>query len=121
MYSFDFPNMLNGSHVALLKDEDATNSNIELALMSWKNSLFGDPYFGSNLKRFIYEQNNVILRDLVIDDIYLCLQQFIPQIYVDRRDITVDGQKDTLYATIKYTNIFDKTVNLYQIDLMTRQ
>ena len=121
MYSLAFPKMFNSTTTRLFSDHEATSSNLKLLLKSEKYSLFGDPYFGTSLKKLTFEQNNIVLQDLVIDDIYLCLQQFIPQIYVDRRDITVDGQKDTLYATIKYTNIFDKTVNLYQIDIMTRQ
>ena len=61
--------MFNSGGTRLLKDKDATISNTRLLLASWKNSLFGDPYFGTNIKRFIYQQNNIILRDLIIDDI----------------------------------------------------
>ena len=67
MYSIAFPNMFSTAKTNLVRDVDATMSNMRLLLASWKNSLIGDPYFGTNLKKFIYEQNNIVLRDLIID------------------------------------------------------
>ena len=80
MYSINFPEMFNPAGTKLIQDHEATASNLRLLLASWKRSLLGDPYFGTNIKAFLYEQNNVILKDIIIDDIYVSIQQFMPQI-----------------------------------------
>jgi len=119
MFSIAFPEMFATSRTLLVEDKEATCSNLKLLLASWKKSLFGDPYFGTNLKRFIYEQNNVVLRDLIIDDIYVSLQIFMPQLSLTRKDIVITHDKTALYATINCINKIDNQPNLYQIRLMT--
>lgn len=117
MYSLAFPNILDSAKVNLISGNDATLSNTRLLLHSWKTSLFGDPEFGTNIKRFIYEQNNIILRDIIIDDIYTALQVFIPQILVRREDITIDLDGTNVTCTINCINKLDNQTNLYQINL----
>lgn len=117
MYSIGFPEMFSSAGTRLLEDREATLSNLKLLLASWKNSLFGDPYFGSNIKNFIYEQNNIILRDLIIDDIYVSIQQFMPQIYIKREDIEVINDGVDVYVNINCINKLDKELNGYQINL----
>jgi hypothetical protein len=117
MYSIAFPEMFNNGGTILVKDSEASASNLKLLLGTWKNSLFGDPYFGTNIKMFIYEQNNIILRDLIIDDIYVSIQQFMPQLAVQRKDIQVFNDGVDVYVTINCINKLDKEVNTYQIKL----
>ena len=119
MYSIGFPEIFNSSGTILVKDENATMSNLKLLLTSWKNSLYGDPYFGCNIKNFIYEQNNIVLRDLIIDDIYVSIQQFMPQIYIKREDIKIINDGVNVYAEINCINKLDKQPNTYQIDLLS--
>ena len=88
MKSISFPDIFNNTSVKTVSDHEATVSNLKLLLFSEKTSLFGDPYFGTNLKKLLFEPNNVILQDIVIDDIYTAIIQFMPQIRVSRRDIS---------------------------------
>ncbi len=118
MNSFDFPNMLSSAKANLIQDKEATISNMRLLLASWKTSLFGDPYFGTNIKKFIYEQNNIILRDLIIDDILLAIHDFMPQIYVQRRDINITIKKQEVYVTINCINKLDNTQLSFTVNLM---
>lgn len=117
MYSIQFPRMVSNTNALLVQDHEATVQNLKLALLSEKNTLLGDPYFGTNLKRFTYEQNNQILRDLVIDDIYTAIIDFMPQIRVSRSDITVTSDRAKIYANIRATNLIDYTTDLYNINL----
>lgn len=117
MYSIKFPDMLSSARTNLIKDKEATLSNTRLLLASWKTSLFGDPYFGTNIKRFIYEQNNIILRDIIIDDIYVSLTEFIPQLYVTRKDITLSLNQNTIICTINCINKLNNEIDLYTINL----
>lgn len=117
MTSFNFPDMLNSARANLIEDREATISNMRLLLASWKTSLFGDPYFGTNIKSYIYDQNNVVLKDLIIDDIVLSLHEFMPQISVQRRDIIITQKKNDLYATITCINKLDSLEMNFTIKL----
>lgn len=117
MYSIKFPDMLSNTTTNLVEDHEATLSNLKLLLLSDKYSLFGDPYYGTNLKKLMFNQNNTVLADLVIDDIYTAITTFIPQIWVDRKDITVTSDKYNIYVNIKATNLIDYTTDLYNINL----
>ena len=121
MYSLSFPNIFSkdGTRTMLVEDHQATFSNLKLALASTKNSLLGDPDFGSLLRRKLFEQNTPILRDLVIDDIYTTILTFMPQILLKRSDITVTSNGVDLFATIKCTNLIDYELDTYTINLTT--
>ena len=117
MYSIDFPVMFKSSKTLLLKDSDATLSNLKLLLNSTKNTLFGDPYYGTNLKKFIFEQNDIILQDIIIDEIYTSIITFMPQIYIERNYIKLLKNGVDVVATIKCVNKLDHKVDLYTINL----
>lgn len=105
--SFSFPNLFNSGGTKLVYDSKATNQNLKTLLLSTKQSLLGDPNYGTNLKKLIFNQNNSILRDIVIDDIYTNIQVFLPQIDVKREDIELISERNTLYVNIKAKNMLD--------------
>ena len=117
MYSFDFPNMVSSVTTNLLSDHKATASNTKLLLLSWKNTMLGDPFFGTNLKRFVYEQGSEMLQDLIIDDIQTSLAIFMPQLVVLRKDITVYIDKYDVYVDINCINKIDGVNDLFTIKL----
>ena len=117
MYSIKFPDMLSSAKTNIIENHEATISNLRLMLASWKTSLFGDPYFGTNIKRFIHEQNNIILKDIIIDDIYLSIQQFMPQVYCKRSDIELSLKYSDVYCTINCINKLSNQNNLYEVNL----
>lgn len=117
MYSIKFPDMLSSASTNLVEDHEATMSNLRLMLASWKTSLFGDPYFGTNIKRYLHEQNNVVLRDLIIDDINLAIHDFMPQLQTSRDQITVEQKKDQIYVNIECTNMLQSQPDTYTIIL----
>ena len=119
MKSFDFPNIFNGIHTNIIEDKKATACNLRLLMSSIKKELFGDPYFGNNLLKFLYDQNNIVLRDLVIDEIYTTIATFMPQLIIYREDITIVSDGVDLIATIQCTNKLDNEVNLYTLNLTT--
>ena len=117
MYSFDFPSMLNSSTARLRTDKEAVRSNVLLLLQTEKNSLFGDPYFGVELKQYLFEQAASIVPDLLIDKLLSAIIEFVPQVYITRDDITVSTDGTDIFATIKYMYILDNTVDIYTINL----
>lgn len=118
MNSIAFPIMFGNTTTKVVKDHEATAQNLKLLLMSDRNGLFGDPYFGTILKRLMFEQNNVVLRDIVIDAIYTAVLQYMPQIKVLRKDITITQDGSKIYINIKATNMLDFQTDLYNINLL---
>lgn len=118
MYSIAFPDMVSNTNTKIISDHEATWSNLKLLLLSAKQTLFGDPYFGSNLKKLMFEQNNQVLRDIVIDDIYTTILSFMPQITLKRNDIEIISNRETVYIKIKCTNLLDYQVNTYTLNMM---
>lgn len=119
MYSIAFPDMFSTATTNIFSDYDATLSNLKLLLMSNKLSLFGDPYFGTNLTKYLFDNNNTVLRDLVIDDIYTNIATFMPQLIVSRNDIKIKQKKTQLFVELTAKNIIDNVNNLYEIQLTT--
>ena len=117
MRSLAFPKMFTTTRTNTVEDREATLSNLKLLLLSFKGSLLGDPNYGTNLSRIIYSNNHQILRDLVIDDIYMAIGEFMPQLRVPRENISIYGDGINLYATINATNLLNYTTNLYEINL----
>ena len=67
----------------------------------------------------MFDQNNYILRDQIIDMMYTQLAIFIPQGHVERKDITVfqDREKAKLYCEFSGINQIDYQLNTYQLVL----
>lgn len=121
MYSISFPKIFDGVRTKLLKDSKATASNLWLLLNSSKMSLFGDPYFGTSLKRAIFEQNDNILIDLVIDEIYTVVKTFMPQVQLLREDIVLSQEGVDIVCNMKCTDLTDYTTNMYSINLTNEE
>lgn len=122
MRSIKFPNMFSTNSTNVWKSNEylkATKQNAILVLHTEKGELLGDPYFGLLLKHYLFDQNNYILRDAIIDQIYTQLALFIPQVHVDRKDIDIvqDKEKGKLYCTFSGTNQIDYQFNTYNLVL----
>lgn len=119
MNAVRFPKMFNSNKTAIVKDKEATEQNLKSLLASFKKTLLGDPYFGSNLQKLLFEHNNVILQDLVVDDIFSAINAFMPQIRVIRDNITVTSDGNIVYVKIRAQNLLDYTFSEYSLNLLT--
>ena len=121
MRSIQFPKMFNNASTNLVLDKDATESNLKLLLMSEKNELLGDPYFGVNLRKYLFEQNNNIMDDMLIDDIYTAIALFMPQLVVKRTDIKLIHEDTLLRCTISGVNQLSFEIDSYDIVLLREE
>ena len=64
MNCISFPKLFKGNQTLIKKDIDATSECMHLLLSSEVNEMFGNPDFGIRLKKFTFDQNNYILRDI---------------------------------------------------------
>ena len=124
MRSYQFPKMFNTNSSNIIKSADylkATKQNTFLLLQCERGELFGDPYFGLMLRHYLFDQNNYILKDAIIDVIYTQIALFIPQIKFKRNDIDIiqDKSKGKGRLICKCTGInqIDYTQNTYNLVL----
>lgn len=121
MKSIAFPKMFNNASTNIIEDHNATESNLNLLLLSDKNELLGDPYFGIQLKKYLHEQNNSIMDTMLIDDIYTAIALFMPQLIVRRQDITLAHKGTTLTCSIVGTNQLNFQVDSYDVVLLREE
>lgn len=122
MRSIKFPKMFSPNSTRVWKSSEhlnATKQNTILLLHTTRGELFGDPYFGLMLKRYLFDQNSYILKDAIIDMIYTQLAIFIPQVKVKRQDIEIiqDKERGKLYCNFSGVNQIDYTFNTYSLVL----
>ncbi len=102
MKSLNFPNMLSHSSTNLIEDKKATLNNMKLLIGSGKGELLGDPFYGPGIKKYIYSQNGKLLKDIIIDEIYTQVSVFMPQVYIQRKDIEIlQNERGKITANIK--------------------
>lgn len=101
----------------IVRNGDATLQNLCLLLKSEQGEFRFDPFFGIRLKRYLFNQNDYILRDIIIDEIYTKIVTFIPQITVKREDIKLVSDRARLSVGIRCMNNADFTTNMYNIVL----
>lgn len=110
--------MFNNTTTKVVEGHAATAQNLKLLLLSDRGAFFGDPYYGNIIKQLIFEPNNYILRDIVIDAIYTVILQFMPQLLVNRKDITIVQQGVDISVNVKATNMLDYQTDMYNVNLL---
>ena len=119
--SISFPKMFNKNTTLVKSGEDAIMQNLSTLLLSVSGGLKDDPYYGINLKKYMFNQNNYILRDILIDEIYTQIKIFMPQLQVERKQISLVQQDTTVYVKIQALNREDYTTNMYQLALFNTE
>ena len=120
MISIKFPDMLSLNKVNLIYDNsEATLSNLRTLLHCDRKTMIGDPAFGSYAREYLFEQNDSMLRDIIIDGVYTTIRRYMPQLSLTRSDIKVTSDGYKVSANISCINNIDATVNNYNIDLIT--
>ena len=115
MRSLKFPEIFNSNSTNTIKDLDATRQNTLLLLKSEKGEFVSDPYYGIRLKRYLFNQNSYILKDIIIDEIYTQVALFMPQLTIERNDIKLIRDRAKLICTFKAINRIDFTTNMYSL------
>lgn len=118
--SLNFKNIFNKTSSNILYDKEATTQNLIRLLNTEKGTFKSDPEFGISLKKNLFSPTHVLLRDILIDEIYTQIALFIPQLKVSRKDISVlidSDVKGKVCVKIRGVNQLDLTTNMYQINI----
>lgn len=132
MYSIAFPNIFNGSKVNLAKDYDAIKINLKSLLMSNRGGLFGDPYYGLNLKKILWGQakesleidllpDDTIKKELLKDEIFNAIYSYMPQVSIKRNDIDVKVDGNLVQASIEVKADSKIPSDLFNIKILLDQ
>ena len=117
--SIAFPNMFTRTSTNFVTDKEATFQNLKYLILSEKGELFGDPFYGVGLKQYLFDQNDTIIKDLVLDDMYTAIATFMPQLRINRNDLKLrTGDKGEIFVDIRAINQLDFTTDLYSIVLL---
>lgn len=119
MYSIAFPDIFNGSKVNLNKDYDAIKVNLKSLLMSNRGGLYGDPFYGLNMKQILWSQAcKPVVEELLKDEIFNAIYSYMPQVTITRDDIDVKVSGNVVQASINVE--VDPTVpsNLFNIQIL---
>ena len=88
-------------------------------MSSDKGSLFGDPDYGTVIMKYLFEQNDNVVKSLLIEKIYMAIKQFMPQLIVDRKNIKVTAPTmKSIQIEITAINKIDYQLDTYSIELV---
>lgn len=121
MNSISFPKIFKGNSTDIKTGLDATRECLLLLLSTEVGEMFGDPEFGIRLKKYTFNQNNYVLRDIIIDELFEQINTFCPQIKISRNDINIEQEGNKLYAHIKALNKVDFTTSTYDLVLLNNE
>lgn len=122
--SFSFPDMIDkySGGFNSIQNKDAVKQHIKLLLHSIKTELLGDPYYGTDLQKLIFDPNDVVIKDRVIDEIYMAIRMFVKEVIVTRKDIRItQDKKGTVSVELKLTYDKDGTNDLFNIQLISSE
>lgn len=117
MNCINFPKIFKGNSTMISEGKEATKEALRLLLSSETGEMFGDPDFGITLKKYTFEQNNYILRDILIDEIYVKICTFCPQIFLERKNIEITFEGKVMHIKISYKNRETFTNDIFNLEL----
>lgn len=102
--TFNFPDMLGAKTSNIITDfNSATILNIINLLSSEQGEFIYDPFYGLALKRKLFDPNDTVMVNNLIDDIVLQINTFIPQVSINRNDIVIDQTtRGKTYLRLKF-------------------
>ena len=119
MISINFPQIFSSNATKTVKDMNATKQNTYLLLSSQVKKMFGDPAYGTHLLKFMFQPNSLMIRDMIVDDIYNTIALYMPQLRLNRKDIEIinDEVLGKITCKFKATNIANYETDTYQLVL----
>ena len=117
-YSISFPDIFNKSTINLKRDYDAVN--IVLLLGSNKGGLYGDPWFGTDIKSVLWDPNHRdILNDIIKDQIFESIYSYMPNnIEIKRDDVTINIVDNYANVEINLSAYSNKENDMLNISLL---
>lgn len=105
-------------NTVMITDIESINNCIGLLLRTSKGELVGDPMFGTNLMRMIYEPNDYILQDSVRSEIVTAVSKYENRVYITEQDISITSEDTTVYVSLSYYVKKTGEIGTFQLSLL---
>lgn len=102
--SIQFPylfSLLSGN-TQLDTNFDSINRSIALILLTGKGEVFGNPEFGSDIKRYQFQEMTPAVQQLLADVIIDAITKNENRIDINNKDIQMEQVEDKLYIKLSY-------------------
>lgn len=102
--SFAFPNMISDvtRQMKLVSDKVAIETSLKALLSTSKGELLGDPLYGTNILKYVYNTNDVILADIIRTEICTAVSKYEKRITVKEKNIKVYREINNINIIIQY-------------------
>lgn len=119
-YSISFPDMFNKSHVNLENGYDAIRQDLILLLGSNKGGLYGDPWFGTEIKSILWDQaHNDIAIKIIQEQVYESIYSYMPNnVTINSDDIVVNIIDNYVNVQINLSAYSNKENDMLSISLL---
>lgn len=104
--------------VSVISEIESINNCIGLLLRSSRGELVGDPMFGTNLMKMMYEPNDYILQDSVRSEIVTAINKYENRVYVTESDIDVSSDDNVVDVSISYYVKKTGEIGVFQFSLL---
>ena len=103
--SIKHPKIISNTNGNVELDELASsiNRSIALILLTAKGEMYFNPEFGSNLRYYIFNYMNDLLKESLITEIINSINQWENRIQLTKDNINIEQQDDRLKIHIIYT------------------
>lgn len=119
-YAISFPNIFNKSTVNLEKGYEAIKQDLILLLGSNKRGLYGDPWFGTDIKPVLWDQNHpAIMTELARDEIFESIYSYMSEnVGIEREDIEITRVDNYVNVEINLSAYSNKENDMLNISLL---
>lgn len=119
-YAISFPDMFSKSTTNLKSDFDAVKQDLVLLLAANKGGLYGDPWYGTDIKSVLWEPNHRdILVNVVQDQIYESVLSYMPNnIALKKDNIRITILDTYAHVEIDMSAYSNKENDMLSIDLL---
>lgn len=112
-YNIKFPledNVSTNSLFAMsVVTKDAYSSDLLLLLLTEKGQRYYQPDFGTNLNKFLFEPNDKMTQDDIVEDIKKTVSKFIPNLRIDSVKFNWNEDSNTLTDNSQLNLLIDFT------------
>lgn len=102
--SFAFPNMVSDvtRQMKLISNKEAIETSLKSLLSTSKGELLGDPLYGTNILKYVYHTNDVILADIIRTEICTAVSKYEKRITVNENDISIIRNENDINIVVGY-------------------
>lgn len=119
--TISFPEIFNKitSRGQVSEGTTSINQMLRLLLLTSRGELIGDPMFGSDLVKHVYDYNDAIMNDIIKKDIVMAVSEYMSNlIKVEYKDISIVNEGKKAIITIRYYINKADSISTYKLVML---